>query len=81
MKKKSLLQLTVRKTTIATINGGALQGNAQPINTGGSIGNPQPVNTAGCYTNQICPIAPDTNHTLAPIPEEPIIMSVDFCYP
>jgi hypothetical protein len=36
--------------------------------------------TAGCYSVQICPVEPDTEHTLAPIPVQNTNYSVCVCH-
>lgn len=82
MKKKSLKRLTVNKTTVSNVHGGnSQQGNGLPINTANTTFNPQPIHTQGCYTNQICPVDPITEHTLEPIPVDPSDASDCFCYP
>lgn len=64
MKKQDLKNLKFAKVTISKV----------AHQTVGGV-----FRTAGCYTVQICPVEPDTDHTLAPIPVDPSLASVCFC--
>jgi len=64
MKKRNLKNLKLAKQTISNVAN----------QTVGGI-----YRTAGCYTKQICPVKPDTEHTLEPIPVDPSLASVCFC--
>lgn len=64
MKKQDLKSLKLTKMTISKV----------AHQTVGGV-----FRTADCYSVQICPVDPITDHTLEPIPVDPSLASVCFC--